>query len=271
MMMKFVFDLDGTICFHGKPLTSEMVQTLDFLMEKGHELIFASARPIRDLLPILPVHMQHFPMVGGNGGFVYHSGLEVSTVYLEASIADHILTLLKQHEAEYLIDCQWDYCYSGNPEHPIRTNLDPECRAKNILLEELTQIVKVVVLSSRNHQEMLEALRNLPVVTYMHGTENIIDISPEGVNKWTGLQALGVFSHDFIAFGNDANDIPMFEYASRSICVGQHEKLAQIASERVESQEKNVMDKIIEIAERLEEESSIFDESKVEVEDSATG
>lgn len=270
-MMKFVFDLDGTICFQGKALTKEMVQTLDFLVEKGHELIFASARPIRDLLPILPVHMQQFPLVGGNGGFVYRSGLEISTVYLEASIADHILALLKQHEAEYLIDCQWDYCYSGNPEHPIRRNLDPECRAKNVLLEELTEIVKVVVLSSRNHQEMLDALYNLPVVTYMHGTENIIDISPEGVNKWTGLQALGVSPHEFIAFGNDANDIPMFEYASRSICVGQHEKLARIADERVESQEKDVIDKIIEIAERLEEEGSAFNEAMVKVEDIATG
>jgi hypothetical protein len=266
MMMKFVFDLDGTICFKGKPLSREMVKILDFLMEKGHELIFASARPIRDLLPILPVHMQQFPMVGGNGGFVYRSGLEISTVYLEASIADHILALLKQHEAEYLIDCQWDYCYSGDPEHPIRRNLDPGCRAKNVPLEELTEIVKVVVLSSRNHQEMLKALHILPVVTYMHGTENIIDISPKGVNKWTGLQALGVSPHEFIAFGNDANDIPMFEYASRSICVGQHEQLGQIASERVINQEKEVIDRIIEIAERLDEESGVFDEVMVEIE-----
>ncbi|WP_309296683.1 HAD hydrolase family protein [Paenibacillus sp. L3-i20] len=30
-----------------------MVQALDALVEKGHEIVFASARPIRDLIPIL--------------------------------------------------------------------------------------------------------------------------------------------------------------------------------------------------------------------------
>lgn len=42
--MKFIFDLDGTICFSGKPLSGFIVQALDSLIEKGHEVIFASAR-----------------------------------------------------------------------------------------------------------------------------------------------------------------------------------------------------------------------------------
>lgn len=62
----------------------------------------------------------------------------------------------------------------------------------------------------------------------------------------------------------------MFEYASRSICVGQHEKLAQIASERVANQEKDVIDKIIEITDRLEKESGVFGEAMAKVEDVAT-
>lgn len=33
-MMKFIFDLDGTICFSGKPLSERIVQALDTLIEK---------------------------------------------------------------------------------------------------------------------------------------------------------------------------------------------------------------------------------------------
>ena len=52
--MIFVFDLDGTICFKGKPLSQEICAALDECIQIGHEVVFASARPIRDLLPVLP-------------------------------------------------------------------------------------------------------------------------------------------------------------------------------------------------------------------------
>ncbi|WJV29977.1 HAD hydrolase family protein [Rossellomorea sp. AcN35-11] len=71
--MKFVFDLDGTICFKGEPLSKEICQALDACMEKGHEIIFASARPIRDLLPVLPKDYHGFRMIGGNGAFTYEN------------------------------------------------------------------------------------------------------------------------------------------------------------------------------------------------------
>jgi hydroxymethylpyrimidine pyrophosphatase-like HAD family hydrolase len=46
--MDFVFDLDGTICFRGQPLSYNMVAELDMLIEKRHSITFASARPIRE-------------------------------------------------------------------------------------------------------------------------------------------------------------------------------------------------------------------------------
>ncbi|MCS7460249.1 HAD family hydrolase [Paenibacillus doosanensis] len=246
--MKFVFDLDGTICFRGKPLSENMVHALDELVNEGHEIIFASARPIRDLLPVLPAHMRRFPMVGGNGGFVYREGRQVCVYRLEPSVAQPIMSLLQQFEADYLIDGFWDYCYSGDPQHPIRSNLDPEGSARNVPIEELGDIVKVVVLRSRNHRQLLGELEKLPVMMYMHGTENIIDLSPAGIDKWTGLQALGLSPRTFIAFGNDANDVPMFRVASRSVCVGEHAELRRMATESVAGDEEAVIRKIGEMA-----------------------
>ncbi|EGQ1321415.1 hypothetical protein DA471_03030 [Staphylococcus aureus] len=52
--MKFVFDIDGTLCFDGRLIDQTIIDTLLQLQHAGHELIFASARPIRDLLPVLP-------------------------------------------------------------------------------------------------------------------------------------------------------------------------------------------------------------------------
>jgi hypothetical protein len=245
--MKFIFDLDGTICFSGKPLSERIVQALDELIEKGHEVIFASARPIRDLLPVLPAHMHHYPMVGGNGAFIAKGGEVISTIHFDAQTSDRILELIEEFEATYLIDSHWDYAYSGSDDHPIRRNVDPEQRANNVSPSELDEIVKVVFLSSLNGEQLLDQLHRLPVVIYKHGQEDIIDISPKGVNKWTGLQRLGIEPQQFIAFGNDANDIEMFRQSAHSVCVGDHTALSELATEKVSNDEEEIVRKIMEL------------------------
>ncbi|TVX93438.1 HAD-IIB family hydrolase [Paenibacillus agilis] len=243
--MKIVFDLDGTICFSGKPLSEKMIKALDLLVNKGHEIIFASARPIRDLLPVIPEHMHHYPMVGGNGAFVAAGGEILSAVHFDKDTTDSLLQLIKKYEATYLIDSKWDYAYTGAEDHPIRRNVDPEQRAQLRRLEELEEIVKIVILHSLDQQSLLSKLQQLPIVIHMHGSEDIIDISPVGVDKWAGLQALGLRSQEFIAFGNDANDMSMFKHAQRSICVGNHPELASMATEKIINEEERVVDKVI--------------------------
>ncbi|MCR8842399.1 Cof-type HAD-IIB family hydrolase [Paenibacillus sp. SC116] len=243
--MKMVFDLDGTICFSGKPLSSKMVHALDFLVNEGHEIIFASARPIRDLLPVIPTHMHSYSMVGGNGAFVAALGNILSTVHFDTGLTDKLIRLIQEYEASYLIDSRWDYAYTGDEDHPIRRNVDPDRRAVQRPLEELNEIVKIVILHSNDQQSLLSELQQLSIVIHMHGSENIIDISPTGVDKWAGLQALGLRPQEFIAFGNDANDMSMFKHAQRSICVGNHPELTDLATEQVLNEEERVVEKII--------------------------
>lgn len=242
--MKFVFDLDGTIIFSGKPLSESMTQALDQLVAAGNEVVFASARPIRDLLPVLPAHLHPSPMVGGNGAFVANQGRILSTIHFDEQTKGRITGLIEKYKAGYLIDSEWDYAYSGDEYHPIRRNLDPEQRAENRRLEQLDELVKAVILHCEEPEQMLDELRQLPVVIHMHGSEDIIDISPTGVSKWAGLQALGLQPQQFIAFGNDANDISMFEQAQHSVCVGDHEGLLRVASEQVPADEGQVIKRI---------------------------
>ncbi len=51
--MRFVFDADGTLCFNGVKIDATIVKVLEQVKKSGHEIIFASARPIRDLLPVI--------------------------------------------------------------------------------------------------------------------------------------------------------------------------------------------------------------------------
>src|SRR5690606_15804688 len=121
----------------------------------------------------------------------------------------------------YLIDSDWDYSFTGEETHPIFRNLDPEKSAVNQPLKALTKLSKIVLFDVQ--QEMTDRVLSLPVTVFQHHNENLIDISPRGIHKMRGLQTLEVQPGEFIAFGNDQNDIELFYHAKYSVCVGQHE------------------------------------------------
>ncbi|MFJ7186171.1 HAD-IIB family hydrolase [Lysinibacillus xylanilyticus] len=238
--MKFVFDLDGTICFKGQPLSKGITNALEACIENGHEIIFASARPIRDLLPVLPETMRKFSMVGGNGAFVARNGETVEVTAFAGEIVEEIQNIISAFQLQYLVDGDWDYAYTGSEAHPIYQNLDPLKLAKNVSLHELKDIVKIVLFPGEQHKEILAELQKLPISLYEHSAENIVDMSPNGIDKWNGLTKLGIAEDDFIAFGNDSNDASMFVKAKESVCVGEH-KVRELASLQVPSDEAAVI------------------------------
>jgi len=231
--LKFVFDLDGTICFKGQPISNSILQSLSELEESGIEVIFASARPIRDMLPVIDKSFHHYTMIGGNGSLISKEGKIIKSSSFSINEISEIKNLIKQYNATYLIDSEWDYAYTGPDTHPILQNLDPAKLAKMVSIESLNSIVKVLFLTSDNMDELAEKLSNLNVYVNKHGNENVLDISPSGINKWSALKSLGINENTYIAFGNDANDISMFENALHTIMIGYHEQLAPLAKESI--------------------------------------
>lgn len=251
--MKFVFDLDGTICFKGQPLSEGITNALEACIENGHEIIFASARPIRDLLPVLPETMRKFSMVGGNGAFVAQNGETIEVTAFEEKIIAEIQNIISAFGLPYLIDGDWDYAYTGSETHPIYQNLDPLKLAKNVSLQELKDIVKIVLFPKEQRNEIVGELKKLPISLYEHTSENIVDMSPSGIDKWNGLTKLGIAEGEFIAFGNDTNDASMFAKAKESVCVGEH-KVRELASLQVPSEETAIIKMLSVLNEKYKEE-----------------
>ncbi len=242
--MKFVFDLDGTICFKGKPLSEGIINALEACRRHGHEVMFASARPIRDLLPVLPESMREYPMVGGNGAFLARDGETIEVTAFASKIVEGIRQIITAFQLPYLVDSHWDYAYTGSEDHPIYRNLDPLKAAKKVALQDIHDIVKVVLFPGEQREAVLSELQWLPVSLYEHASENIVDIRPNGIDKWNGLTKLGVAVGEFIAFGNDANDASMFLKAKESICVGEHQ-VREMATLQVPSEEATVIEMLL--------------------------
>lgn len=243
--MDFVFDLDGTICFKGRPVSDNILDALADLTNKGHRVIFASARPIRDMLPVIREDFHHYTMVGGNGSLIAEQGKVVSATAFSLEEFAKIEQLMNEFEATYLIDGNWDYAYTGPIDHPILENVDPGNLAESVSLKSLTSIVKVLILTSKNNKRLAEKLSKLDVYVNKHGNENVIDISPKGIHKWSALESLGVRQENYVAFGNDSNDVTMFEHALHTVMIGYHDQLVQVAKEIIHN-EQNLEQKIVE-------------------------
>lgn len=215
--MNFVFDIDGTLCFDGKTIGLSIVEALNELSACGHDVIFASARPIRDLVPVLPLHFKTGKLVGGNGCFISENE-KIKANFFTPCLQEQLYTIIKKHQLTYLADGEWDYSFTGSFDHPIYKNIN-HCSAKNVSINELQKICKLVLFKPT--PTIIEELSQLPVCITAYKNENAIDISPLGINKVYGLEKLLV--KDFIAFGNDSNDQCLFEKAQFSVCVGSND------------------------------------------------
>lgn len=224
--MNFVFDIDGTLCFDGKTINQPIIDALTKLSNAGHEIIFASARPIRDLVPVIPTQFKKDKLVGGNGCFTSENN-QVSANFFSSHLIDQLHNIIQTHKLTYLADGEWDYAYTGNLQHPIYKNID-QSTAINRKIKDLKKICKLVIFNPT--QQVTSLLEQLPVSITAYKSENAIDISPLGINKVSGLEKLNV--HDFIAFGNDSNDQCLFEVAIFSVCVGDNE-VHQYASKKI--------------------------------------
>jgi Cof subfamily protein (haloacid dehalogenase superfamily) len=249
--VKFVFDLDGTICFKGQPVSENILVCLENLEKEGCEVIFASARPIRDMLPVLHPRFHKHTLIGGNGSLISQNEKMIYVQEFDGNVLEEILSLINEYGATYLIDSDWDYAYTGPSDHPILLNVDGGKRAKCVSVTSLRSVVKILMLTANNMEQLAQRLTSLPIVVHKHKNENVLDISPQHIDKWNALQTLGIGEGEYIAFGNDANDISMFKYALHTVMIGNHIDLEPYAKETIsvdDSCESKIVNKLKELS-----------------------
>ncbi|MGO3886990.1 MAG: HAD hydrolase family protein, partial [Mycetocola sp.] len=110
-MTTLVTDLDGTICFDGVSISPEIVVELERIAQHGR-LVIASARPPRDLYPVLPHSLHGVEVIGGNGSFV-RSVTVTTTTRFTAAERRLVDGLVAEHGLRALIDADPDYSYTG--------------------------------------------------------------------------------------------------------------------------------------------------------------
>ncbi|MCG1058210.1 HAD family hydrolase [Staphylococcus epidermidis] len=218
--MKIVFDVDGTICFNGQYIDELLIKKIKEISKK-YDVIFASARPIRDLIPVVKDFKNEI-LIGGNGSIVSkESRVEVikRIPIFEYSI---IKELIKKYKLNYIIDGAFDYSSNVNTNNKIYRQLDPDNLANKVEMKEIKEPIKIILIDIPDNIFVIIkkffSKSQYDISVNYHHNENNIDITAKGINKLSTLKRI-IGDESFIAYGNDVNDFEVLKNAYKGFYV----------------------------------------------------
>lgn len=237
-------DVDGTIIDYDEALSERVRNAVAAVVRAGHHVVVATGRSLPGTLPVLDrLGLTEGWCVCSNGGVTVRLdpalpyGYEVTDlVTFDPAPA---LRLLREHlpTALYAVeDVGVGFKLTAPfPPGELYGNLE------YVEFEELlaTPATRVIVRSPEHTpQDFLRIVEDVGLhgVGYAVGWTAWLDLAPDGVSKASALEpvraALGVDAERTIAVGDGRNDVEMFQWAARSVAMGQAgPELRAVASE----------------------------------------
>ncbi|MBM7641827.1 HAD hydrolase family protein [Streptococcus loxodontisalivarius] len=251
--MKFVFDLDGTICFDGQTIAQEIKDILENAHLFGHQVVFASARSYRDCIAVLGEKLAQNLVIGLNGGLAYEEGQLKLSHKLDDHVFQSALKSCQTYNLPYFVDDHFNYSYSQADKIPFIDSVSPLGQA--VLINELTQPIKMVIYMG-NHLNLLDdiiaELNSFDKchLSY-HELEECLYLNPDQTTKASTI--LDIIGKNYVAFGNDKNDIEMFEQSLYGVQVGDFAYLEKYSDEKVSANSRAVATKIHDLFKNFQE------------------
>jgi Cof subfamily protein (haloacid dehalogenase superfamily) len=235
-----VFDLDGTLLAPGAVLTERTLKAVKSCEKKGLEIILATGRAVE-------ASEKYRAPLGATGPMIYFNGAIIADMPENKILHT---TLMAKEIAEFCVDLSlergiyFQMYIPGTPSKPGQpllagrddiqrdkyhkhTGILAElCDLKGLLHKpELPGIIKGMFLAE---PEILDKLR--PVIEARFGddvyvvrsTSTFLEILNPGVSKGLGLglalKDRGIRPEEAMVFGDEENDLPMFDHAGFAVC-----------------------------------------------------
>lgn len=219
-------DIDGTLLSHRGEVKPEIIEAVRRVDALGHEVMLATGRSMDDTLPVLRLlDINPEYVVCSNGAIVWKRDPTASVGYREEYVetfdASAALKTIRDYlpEGKYAIeDANGDYWFT-EPFPGIQTlHATHQVEFDELLGRQATRVV--VISPSHDTEQFLAVVEKMGLhrVTYAIGLTAWLDISPEGVNKSTGLEKvrehLDIPRSRIFAAGDGRNDIDMLQWAA---------------------------------------------------------
>ncbi|MEK8132154.1 Cof-type HAD-IIB family hydrolase [Paenibacillus filicis] len=218
------FDIDGTLLDHNKKLPTSTKESILALKEAGHEVAFATGRSPFMLKP-LQDELSIDSFVGFNGQYVMHHG---KLLYANPIPTDVLHALSQyafhgEHPLVYL-DHEGMRCsssYHSYVEEGIGSlrYAHPEYDPNYYVGRDIYQAMLFC-----KEEEEPAYIKRFDKLDFVRWHNISTDVLPRGGSKAQGIERLidklGFAKEEVYAFGDNLNDMEMFQYVGHSVAMG---------------------------------------------------
>ena len=213
-MTTYIFDIDGTLSHYGAKIHPVICNRIIELSHKN-KIIFSSARPVRDMLPMVASELHKAIFIGCNGGILFENRKIVSADFLDRNYVSSIVGRMDKMGMPYVLDGEWGVSFS-NVHHSfhdyIRSLSNDQVRKEELIKNGVT---KILVLSDNNKNVLTNGI---DVSIHVH-KDGFYDITPCRNNKYNTLREI-IGNDIYIAFGNIETDFQILDNAEVSVFIG---------------------------------------------------
>jgi Cof subfamily protein (haloacid dehalogenase superfamily) len=225
-------DLDGTLLNSRGEVSYRTIAALRAAHEAGVIVVFATGRPpmvaFREVMAVGPA-VRYGVMANGSMICSLPDGEPLFTIGFPSALAFDAIGRLRNHDPLFGFALATDRGFTEEvgfaermPVHHRNATVDDVLSGH----DGATEAIKLLAFHHRH--TALELLDIIPpivgadlVVSHM-GTE-AVELGPAGADKGAGLRwlctYLAIDAADVLVFGDEVNDLAMFEFAGRSVAV----------------------------------------------------
>lgn len=232
------FDLDGTIVYDGYKVSNRTIMAISYLKSKNIKIGIATGRSYFFTEYLAKLIGIDLPLICVNGAWILRKD-NFSTIYektLSLETQCEILRKFNDMNIDYLVYTN-DGIYSTNKNlyffeklSEMKPNLkcdfsyEFEVFENRRYFKEL-RILKIMVCYKDEQQkkELLSIIKEFDNISYSTSQNYVIDIYAKDVDKAEALKWIigknNIKSHELMVFGDNENDIKMFEFAGKSVAL----------------------------------------------------
>jgi Cof subfamily protein (haloacid dehalogenase superfamily) len=234
-------DLDGTLLRTDLTVSARTLAALDALAGHGVPFVMVTGRPARWMRPVFAQTGLRGPVVCANGAVVLdpESGQTIAEWPIDPGTLVEVTRRLRDAVPGITFAAEYGGSMVREADYPTRLD-DARDDVRVGSYEEVVSRPVPKLLARLPDTDADELLARADAVidglaTPTHSSfVGLVEISAAGVTKATGLAYLaeryGVAAADVVAFGDMPNDIPMLEWAGRSVAVGNAHPSARAAA-----------------------------------------
>lgn len=228
--MVVFFDIDGTIVDEETQMIPQStVRAVRQLKKNGHIAVVNTGRPYSHIDPRVRA-MDFSGWICGCGMETMLDGEWLSRCQPEISLCRYVRDAVREcdmyvtyeaDEGALVLDGRWS-------DHPLAQREAERMRAKGFRTPEIDSLPQPEFLKfvthEKPHSRREEFIRRMSPYFDIIDRDTLLEFVPKGCSKAGGmkmlLRHLGIPQEETLAIGDSTNDLPMFEVAAHTVCMG---------------------------------------------------